>query len=199
MWFFSFIPDSVLIYLLGVMIVAGGAGMFISKFVRFLPAIGIYSLPIKLVSTVVFLAGIYFMGGYGNEMSWRAKVEAMKQEIALKEEQSKEVTTQVVTKYVDRVKIVKEKSDEQIKTIPILISKDSDDKCVVPTGFSVLHDAAAKNEVPDTARTTNDTPSGIKLSEVAETVVGNYSVCTQNAEQLKSLQEWIRAQQKIYN
>jgi hypothetical protein len=199
MWFLSFIPDSVLVYLFGGMIVVGAAGMFASWFARFLPPIRLYALPIKIVSAVVFLAGIFFMGGYGVEMSWRAEAERLKQEIAKKEEDSKEATTKIVTKYVDRVKIVKETSDVQIKAIPQLVSKSSDDRCVVPVGFGVLHDAAAKNEIPDTSGTTNEAPSGVKLSEVAETVVGNYSVCTQNAEQLTALQEWIRAQQKIYN
>jgi hypothetical protein len=195
----QFIPDFIIYALLWVMIIGGAAGLFVSKFLRFLPMLSLYVNPIKIASAIVLLIGVYFMGAVKNEAHWLAKVEEMKQEIAKKEEQSKEVTTQVVTKYVDRVKIVKEISDVQIQTIPTLISKDSDDKCVVPVGFGVLHDAAAKNEVPDTSGTTNDTASGIKLSEVAETVVGNYGVCTQNAEQLKSLQEWIRAQQKIYN
>jgi hypothetical protein len=198
MWFFNFIPDSVLIYALFGLLAASVVGYCASIFFRFIPAINLYAFPIRIVSIILFLVGIFFLGGYGVEMSWRAKVEAMKQEIAKKEEESKEATTKVVTKYVDRVKIVKETSDVQIKSIPQLISKSSDDRCVVPTGFGVLHDAAAKNEVPDTTRTTNEAPSGVKLSEVAETVVGNYGICTENAEQLKSLQEWIRAQQKIY-
>jgi hypothetical protein len=199
MWMLHFIPDFIIHALLWVMIIGGTAGLFVSKFLRFLPMLSLYVNPIKIASAIVLLIGVYFMGAVKNEAHWLAKVEEMKQEIAKKEEQSKEVTTQVVTKYVDRVKIVKEISDVQIQTIPTLISKDSDDKCVVPVGFGVLHDAAAKNEVPDTSGTTNDTASGIKLSEVAETVVENYGICTQNSEQLKSLQEWIRAQQKIYN
>lgn len=199
MWFLSFVPDAVLIYILYGMLSLGVAGYVGSLFLRFIPMINLWAVPIRVTSVVVFMVGLFFLGGHGVEMSWRAEADRLKQEIVRKEQESQQATAKVVTKYIDRVKIVKETSDEQIKAIPQLISKDSDDRCDVPVGFRVLHDAAAKNEVPDTSGTTNDTASGIKLSEVAETVVGNYSVCTQNAEQLNSLQEWIRAQQKIYN
>lgn len=199
MWFLNFIPDSVLIYILSTMIGAGVLGYCASIFLRYIPAINLYAIPIKIASIVVFLLGIFFMGGYGVEMSWRAKVEDMKQEIAKKEEESKEATSKVIVKYVERIKVVKETSDVQIKAIPQLISKDADAKCDVPNGFVVLHDAAAKNEIPDTTSGTNAASSGIKISEVGQTVTENYGTCNTNSEQLKSLQEWIRAQQKIYN
>jgi len=79
------------------------------------------------------------------------------------------------------------------------ITKESDAKCPIPNAFVVLHDSASKNEVPDTARLADEGTSATKLSTVTETVVGNYSICHQNAEQLKSLQEWIKLQQSIYN
>jgi hypothetical protein len=63
----------------------------------------------------------------------------------------------------------------------------------------VLHDSASKNEIPDPTRLANEGTSDTKLSTVTETVVENYSICHQNAEQLKSLQEWIKLQQSIFN
>jgi hypothetical protein len=63
----------------------------------------------------------------------------------------------------------------------------------------VLHDSASKNEVPDPTRLADEGTSATKLSTVTETVVGNYSICHQNAEQLKALQTWIREQEIIFN
>jgi hypothetical protein len=61
----------------------------------------------------------------------------------------------------------------------------------------VLHDAAAKNELPDSTRATDETASNVKLSEATTTIVTNYGICNQNSEQLKALQEWVSEQKKL--
>ena len=114
-------------------------------------------------------------------------------EIAKLKQQEAEVSTKVVTKYIDKIVVVKEKNNEIAK----YINKDADAKCQLPVSFSVLHDAAAKNELPDSTRATDATASGIALSSATTTIVGNYGACNQNVEQLKALQEWIREQQKL--
>ena len=124
---------------------------------------------------------------------------AMELEVAKKEVASAEATTKVVTKYIETVKIVKEKGDVIIKEVPKYITKDSDAKCPIPNAFVLLHDSASKNEVPDSTRLANEGTSATKLSTVTETVVGNYSICHQNAEQLKALQTWIKEQEIIFN
>jgi hypothetical protein len=63
----------------------------------------------------------------------------------------------------------------------------------------VLHDSASRNEVPDTTRSIDAGTSEVKLSDVATTVTENYTTYHKVAEQLKSLQEWIKLQQSIYN
>lgn len=199
MWMLSFIPDSFLIWAVNTILVAGLIGTFSSYVIRFIPPLIPYSSLLRIVGIVLLVVGVYFRGGYGVEMEWRAKVEEMKLEIAKKEKESAEVSEKVVTKYVERVTVVKEKGDEIIKEIPKLISQSDDAKCAVPNGFVSVHDAAAKNEVPDTTRSINEGSSGVKISEVAETVTENYTTCHQNSQQLKSLQEWIREQQKVFN
>jgi hypothetical protein len=62
----------------------------------------------------------------------------------------------------------------------------------------MLHDSASRNEVPDPTRKVDGSTSQIKISGVAETVVDNYTTYHQVAEQLRSLQEWIKEQQKIH-
>jgi hypothetical protein len=138
-------------------------------------------------------------GGISNQEKWEAKVAEAKLEMAQKETASAEATTKVVTKYVTKIQIVKEKGDVIIKEVPKYITKESDAKCPIPNAFVVLHDSASKNEVPDATRLANEGTSDTKLSTVTETVVGNYSICHQNAEQLKALQDWVREQQKVYN
>jgi len=156
-------------------------------------------MPIQVASIVALVFGLYMEGGISNQEKWEARVAEAKLEMAKKENASAEATTKVVTKYVTKIEIVKEKGDVIIKEIPKFISKDADAKCAVPNGFVLLHDSASINEVPDTTRDVDEGSSSIKLSTVTETVVGNYNVCHQNAEQLKALQDWVREQEKIYN
>ena len=44
-----------------------------------------------------------------------------------------------------------------------------------------------------------DTASGIKLSELTQSIAENYNKYHQIEQQLQSIQEWILEQEKIYN
>lgn len=104
------------------------------------------------------------------------------------------VTVQVVTEYVDRVKVVKEKGDTIVKEVPVYITTQADNQCTLTEGFASIHDAAAKNEVP-VVPANPDAPLGVPLSDVTSTVVENYTTCHEIREQLISLQDWVKKQQ----
>lgn len=194
MWIIDWLP-AIVLHLIAL---AGLAGVVVSFLLGgLIPAQ--YKLVAQVGSVIVLAFGLYLEGGLSNEDKWQAKVKEMEAEIAKVEKAGAEASVKVVTKYVDRVQIVKEKGDVLIQKVPEYISKDSDAKCVVPNGFVVLHDAAAKGEVPDSTRDVNEAASGVALSTVGKTVTENYTTCHQNVEQLKALQEWVRTQEKIYN
>ena len=88
-----------------------------------------------------------------------------------------------------------------LKSVPKLKNYwiNLDDSCTINNGFVVLHDAAAKNKVPETPRDSHAEPSGVKLSTVASTVAGNYGTCHEIRQQLESLQTWVREQEKLIN
>jgi hypothetical protein len=194
MWIFDWLP----FWIFHIVVLSGFAGLAASLVLKFIPLISLYRLPIQVVSISVLVFGVYMEGGISNQEKWEAKVAEAKLEMAKKETASAETTTKVVTKYINKVQIVKEKGDEIIKQVPVYISKDADAKCDVPTGFVMLHDSASRNEVPDSTRKVDGTTSSVKISGVAETVIDNYTTYYQVAEQLRSLQEWIKEQQKIY-
>ena len=103
-----------------------------------------------------------------------------------------EATVQVVTQYVDRVKIVRETGATIVKEVPVYVSPEADAACVLPRGFVRLHDAAAAGRSPEPAGSSDAAPAGIALSTVAGTVADNYERCHENAEQLIALQAWGR-------
>ena len=169
--------------------------LLLASFVKSIPIIGKYAIPIQAISFIVLLISVFFCGGLSNEASWQLKVAKANVEIAELKVKEEKVTTKIVIKYIDRIQVVKEKGNEIIKYVDVI--KESDSKCELPNSFVVLHDAAAKNELPDPARITNEGASNLKLSTATTTIVENYGITNQITEQLKALQAWIREQQKI--
>ena len=123
---------------------------------------------------------------------WDAATAKQQQAQAQVQIRQAEAIVQVVTQYVDRIQIVREKGDTLIQEIPVYVPVQSDAACTVHRGFVSLHDAAAAGELPEPARDADAPAEGLALSAVAATVVTNYQTCHENAEQLKALQDWIR-------
>jgi len=197
MWLLNIIPDSILYgFILSVMGI--GAALFVfGTFTVFLPLVKAYGLLMRTVGIILLIASVYLYGGYGTEMKWRAEAAKLKadmdRKVALSEKQSK----QIVTKYIVQTKVIKEKGDA-IKKLSQHV-KEADAKCIVPKSFVLLHDSAAKNEVPDTSKGVDGSTSGTNLSTIGETVTINYNNYHQLSEQLKALQDWVSSQEKIYN
>ena len=189
MWLLSFLPDWIFYGLAFISFIA----LVFATFFKVIPFIGKYAMPIQLLSFVTLLISVFLCGGLANEASWQLKVAKTNAEIAELKAKSETVSTKVITKYIDRIQVVKEKGNEIVK----YINKESDSKCELPNSFVVLHDAAAKNELPDPSRASNAGASDIKLSGATTTIVQNYGTCWEIREQLKALQEWVSEQKKL--
>jgi len=194
MWILDWLP----FWIFHLAVLFGIAGVIASLVFKFIPFISQYTLPIQIVSIIVLVFGVYMEGGISSQEKWEAKVAAVKLEMAQKATISAEISTKVLTKYITRVETIKQKGDEIVKEVPIYITKVDDTKCVIPNGFVLLHNSASQNEIPDTTRGFDAGASEIKLSGVATTVIENYTAYYKVSEQLKSLQEWVRLQQKLY-
>jgi hypothetical protein len=190
-WIYELIP----FWLIHLVVLSGLVGILVSYFISIIPFISKYKLPIRFISIAVLLLGIFSEGG----IMYRAEMDKVRAEIARIEKESKQVTEKVVTKYIEKTKVIKETGDVIVKNVPVYVTKESDNACIIPNGFVSLHDSAAKNKIPNSTSGINDQASGIKLSEVTTTVVGNYNQYNSIKQQLESLQEWIRLQEKLYN
>jgi len=197
MWLLNIIPDSILYgFILSVMGI--GAALFVfGTFTVFLPLVKTYGLLMRTAGIILLIASVYLYGGYGTEMKWRAEAAKLKADMDRKVALSEKKSKQIVTKYVVQTKVIKEKGDA-IKKLSQHV-KEADAKCIVPKSFVLLHDSAAKNEVPDTSAGVNGSASRTNLSTIGETVTINYNNYHQLSEQLKALQDWVSSQEKIYN
>lgn len=102
---------------------------------------------------------------------------------------------EVITQYVDRevVKVVEQiavVTETITKEVPVYVPLDSP---ALPGGFRVLHDAAARGQVPDPAAIPD--AASASAQDVAATVAENYGACRLYAARVKGWEDWARAQQ----
>jgi hypothetical protein len=143
MWMLSFVPDA-LLYAVVIGTMFTGIALYVISFVtRFIPPLIPYSGIARILGTILTVVGIYFFGSYSTEMSWRARVSELEEQVKVSEAKSKEVNIQIQKVYVDRVKVVKQTQiviQEKIKEVEIKI--DSECK-VAPEAVDILNEAAA--------------------------------------------------------
>ena len=192
MWLLNFIPD----WILHLVALGSLSLLFISFLVSGLIPVQ-FRLPAQILGVALVVVSVWLEGGLYNQANWQDQIAAQKQEIARLDAASKEVTVKTVNKYIERTRIVKEKADVIVKEIPKYIIQEHDSKCAIPVAAIVLHDAAAKNELPDAARLADDRTSDVTLSRLLDTTALNYGTFYEVREQLKALQDWIRDQKAL--
>lgn len=148
-WIVSLIPDAVLNFIYWAIIIAGITGVAASWIARWIPFYGQYAKVLKPLGVVLIILGVYLKGGYDTEMAWRDKLHAAEEKARLAEEQAKQVNTEIVTVYKDRVKVVKEQTvvyQDRIKEVEKIIDKE----CKVAPEVITIHNDAAKNRKGET-------------------------------------------------
>jgi hypothetical protein len=146
MFLLNFIPDAFLLWVVNAILIAGIIGtivaFFFGFFVRYLPWITPYRMLLQIVALVLLISGVYFKGGVGVEMTWRARVADMEAKVAKAEAESKTANEKIKTVYVDKVRVVKETQvviQEKIKTVEVKI----DSQCKITSDtVDILNDAA---------------------------------------------------------
>jgi hypothetical protein len=102
-----------------------------------------YKTPIQLVSLLLIAFGVYMAGAISNEQAWKDKVAKLEKEYADSQVKSEKVNTEIVTKYVTKREIIREKGEEQIRYIDREIVKYNE-VCKLPKEIITLHNEAAK-------------------------------------------------------
>lgn len=150
-----------------------------------------YRLLVLAVLGVALVGFGWIKGASHVQAQWDAAIQQQALQTAAIRERQSQATVKVVTQYVDRVRIVREKGETIIKEVPVYVPVQADAACTINRGFVRLHDAAAAGDLPKPARDADAAATGIALSAVAGTVAANYQTCHENAEQLTALQVWV--------
>ena len=152
------------------------------------------------LAVLAVLIGAFTYGWNKGSANVQAKWDADKVQVEalLATERTRQavVTVETVTRFVDRVRIVKEKAQTITREVPVYVTAQADADCVINNGFVRVHDAASAGTLPPGPSDTDAAASAVALSTVAETVTANYGTCHENAEQLIALQGWVKAVDK---
>lgn len=103
------------------------------------------------------------------------------------------VTAKVDLKFAPQLVKIETITKTIIKKVPTYVPATA---CPLPSGFRVLHDAAAtSSELPDTPSQPDAAP--VAAQDAAVIVTENYGICNVNAKRLEGLQEWVTEQLKL--
>lgn len=139
-------------------------------------------------------AYVWFTGHRIDAAEQRATVAEASATAARADLAANKASERIVTRYVDRVQVVRERGATIVQKVPVYVTAQADAQCTLPLGFVRLHDAAAASAtLPDTAGAADAQPSGLALSTASRVIVGNYTTCHTTAETLTTLQAWVRA------
>jgi hypothetical protein len=142
MWWLSFIPDDFLQWFIHGVVVLGLALSVIGAIGKNIPFIGQYGLIVKGLGGLLLIAGIFFEGGYGVEMSYRARIAEMQEKINQAVRESNEANDKLAGQVKDDVKVVHD-TQVIVQERIVEIEKKIDAECKIePDVIDILNQAA---------------------------------------------------------
>jgi hypothetical protein len=153
MWLLQFLPDTLLMYIVNIVLIVGVISFVLAFFVLHkilnkIPMLSKYALAFQIVSAVLLTAGIYFKGGYTTEMMWRDRVKELEAKVAAAEAESKKENVVIQEKIVKQKEFIKGKTEYITRYIDKEIVKKEEiikyvERCPVPQPIIDAHNAAA--------------------------------------------------------
>lgn len=123
---------------------AGIALYIIGLAMNFWPPFTPYKEFVRILGTVLMALGVYFYGGYTNEVSWQQKVAEAQQKADQAVLEAKKVNKQIVYKIRYKQQVIKQNGKTVVQYIDREITK-YDKSCVIPEEVIKAHNAAATN------------------------------------------------------
>lgn len=138
MWILSFLPD----WIFHLIVIAGILGLLASTFFGFIPFIKQYTLPVKIVSILLLVLGVWFEGAISNNNSWLEKVRALEKKVAEAELKSSQANVALTSAIAEKNReIAKAQSQLQNKIKEVSTKIDAECK-VSPEVITILNEAA---------------------------------------------------------
>jgi hypothetical protein len=150
MWILHLLPDALIAWIVNTLLITGAVVTVAGFFVRFIPFVNTYRIPVQILGILLLTVGVYFEGGYTTEMAWRERVAEVEAKLAVAQKQSAEVNTEIITKTVTQTKIVRERGEDIIRYVDREVVRNQEvikfvENCPIPEIIINTHNAAASN------------------------------------------------------
>ena len=139
MWLLSFIPDSFLVWVINIALIGGASAFVLGHLTKWIPFAGKQALILRLVGLAVLIPALYFKGGYGVEMEYRARIAEMQAKIEIAEQKSQEENVKIVTKIETETKIIKEDTQGTLYLIEQMKEQINRQGCELTPGVIDLY------------------------------------------------------------
>ena len=130
--------------------------------------------PYRLLALALLAAACLCFGwvkGAGHVQSeWDEATRKQVMRVAAVKVKQAEATVQVVTKYVDRVQIVRQKGEDIIKEVTVYVTPKTDSGCIVPIGLVRLRNDAAAGRVTRDSAGSADAGAGATGSDLGGSI-----------------------------
>jgi hypothetical protein len=140
---------------------------------------------LKLFILAVVAVTAYLQGEHDVYVKWDAEKHAQQVLAEYTQRKQAEATVQVVTKYIDRIQLIREEGRTITQKVTEYVPVNN---CSVDANFVRMHDAAASGSYTETTGDVDGETATLK--DTLAVVTENYENCRLNAVQLESLQEW---------
>lgn len=136
-WIIALLPDWICYALIAI----GLIGIAATYLLQLFPFVNLYKTPIQLASIAIVIIGVYMAGVLSNEQGWQDKISNLEKQVEELNVKSEKINTEIVTKYITKQQIIKEKGEEQIRYIDREITKYND-ICPLPKEVMIVHNQA---------------------------------------------------------
>lgn len=109
MWLITFLPDSMVAFVIYTIIAAGAGFIILSMLTRWIPGISGYQTPLQVFGAVALVFGFYLQGGRVNEAEWQARVQELELKLAQAQVDSGKKNIEVQTQVVTKTRVLREK------------------------------------------------------------------------------------------
>jgi hypothetical protein len=142
MFFITDLLHSIWAALIHMMVLIGMTGFIISYFIKNIPFVTQYNLPLRIGCCTLFIIGVFFEGAIHNENIWKERVLVLEEKVKVSQLQSDNANIELQKFLEDNSQRTKEVQiviqDRIVKEIVKL-----DSVCIVPSEvISILNDAA---------------------------------------------------------
>ncbi len=137
-WLIAFLPH----FVIPLLIAVGVAGILVASFVGKVPFIKQYNLPIKLVSLVLLVCGVYLQGAADYKAATDKAVSELQVKLAQAEAKSAQTNTEIVERIVRDTQVIRERGDTVTEYVDREVVK-YDERCELPAEVVRAHNAAA--------------------------------------------------------